>query len=451
MFGQIGNDSPDIDDPNLLKRAFEAVQELIEEGLITAYHDRSDGGLITTVAEMCIAGNCGMQLKVPYATDEMSYLFSEEAGLVFEYPISAEQAVMAVMREHRVRYRGIGSTDKDSTELVIAKGKQTLLQKSVAALREWWEATSTELEKLQANPEMVQAESESHGVAREVNYRLSFTPRPVASYAKSRRPKVAIVREEGTNGDREMAAALYSGGLDPWDISMSDLIDGRLTTLETFRGLVFPGGFSYADVFGSAKGWAGPIRFNPRVREMLDLFYARDDTFSLGVCNGCQLMALIGWLPWKGIAEDAEPRLVHNKSGRFESRWVTVKVLPSPSVLLRGMAGSTLGIHVAHGEGRLLFPEAHIADEIRDAQLVPLVYVDVDGNATEAYPYNPNGSPEGWTALCSRDGRHLAMMPHPERCFLKWQWPYMPEKWRGLNASPWLKMFQNARSWCLKG
>ena len=451
MLGQIGNDSPDIDDPNLLKRAFETIQELIEEGLISAYHDRSDGGLITTVAEMCIAGNCGAQLHVPYAIDEMSYLFAEEAGLVFEYPISAEQAVMAVMRKHRVRYRGIGSTDKSSTELVITKGKKTLLHQSVVALREWWEATSTELEQLQANPETVQAESESHAVQGEVDYRLSFTPRPAASYAKSRRPKVAVVREEGTNGDREMAAALYSGGLDPWDISMSDLIDGRITTLETFRGLVFPGGFSYADVFGSAKGWAGPIRFNPRVRDMLDSFYARDDTFSLGVCNGCQLMANIGWLPWKGIPEDAEPRLVHNKSGRFESRWATVQVLQSPSVLLRGMAGSTLGIQVAHGEGQLLFPDRDVADEIRKQQLAPLAYVDVRGTATEAYPYNPNGSPEGWAALCSRDGRHLAMMPHPERCFLPWQWPYMPEKWRTLKSSPWLRMFQNARSWCLKG
>ena len=451
MFGQIGNDPPDIDDPDLLKRAFEAVQELIEKDLITAYHDRSDGGLITAIAEMCIAGNCGARLHI-FDWSTIPTLFSEEAGMIFECKRSSWNAVMEVLRGFGVPSLLMGNTNREQKELQITKsGASCVFSQSVLQLRQSWEATSTELEKLQANPEMVQAESESHAVEAEVDYRLSFTPRPAASYAKSRRPKVAVVREEGTNGDREMAAALYSGGLDPWDISMSDLVDGRLTTLETFRGLVFPGGFSYADVFGSAKGWAGPIRFNPRVRDMLDSFYARDDTFSLGVCNGCQLMAQIGWLPWKGIPEDAQPRLVHNKSGRFESRWATIQVLQSPSVLLRGMAGSTLGIQVAHGEGRLLFPDPHVADEIRKQQLVPLVYVDVDGNATEAYPYNPNGSPEGWTALCSRDGRHLAMMPHPERCFLKWQWPYMPEKWRGLNASPWLKMFQNARSWCLKG
>jgi phosphoribosylformylglycinamidine synthase len=262
---------------------------------------------------------------------------------------------------------------------------------------------------------------------------------------------VAILREEGINGDREMAAAFYTAGLEPWDITMSDLLDGRVTSLDDFQGLVFPGGFSYADVFGSAKGWAGPILFNPRLREMFDHFYERPDTFSLGVCNGCQLMANIGWLPYKGIAEASQPRLVHNKSGRFESRWVGVRILPSPSIMLRGMEGSVLGINVAHGEGRLLFPDPKIVEFIKARQLACIEYVDPNGQPTEAYPYNPNGSSEGWTALCSPDGRHLAMMPHPERSFLMWQWPWIPEKFRRLNASPWLQMFQNARTWCLRG
>lgn len=451
MLGQIGNDSPDIDNPELLKCAFEAVQELIEKGVITAYHDRSDGGLITTIAEMCIAGNCGAQIDIPEATDALSYLFAEEAGMVFEFPISTERDVVAVMHKHRVGYRRIGSTNKLMPGLMISQENATLLQKSVVALRQSWEATSTELEKLQANPETAQAESESHAVEREVTYRLSFTPRRAGVYAKLRRPKVAVVLEEGTNGDREMIAALQTGGLEPTDIYMSDFICGAITTLDDFQGVVFPGGFSYADVFGSAKGWAGTILFNNHLRDMFDTFYERADTFSLGVCNGCQLMAHLGWLPWRGILEESQPRFVHNTSGRFESRWAAVRILQSPSVLLRGMAGSTLGIHVAHGEGRLLFPDQSLADEIRTQHLVPLVYVDEHGTATEKYPYNPNGSPEGWTALCSLDGRHLAMMPHPERCFLKWQWPYLPETWRDLNSSPWLRMFQNARSFCLNG
>jgi phosphoribosylformylglycinamidine synthase len=258
------------------------------------------------------------------------------------------------------------------------------------------------------------------------------------------------LREEGSNGDREMSAAFFAAGLDPYDITMSDLLAGRIS-LEEFQGIVATGGFSYMDVFESAKGWAGVIKFNPILREMFDRFYDRKDTFSLGVCNGCQLFALLGWVPWKGLDETIQPRFIHNKSGRFESRWSQVKIQPSPSVLLADMEGSTLGIHIAHGEGKLVFPNLKILDEVFEKNLAPLVYVDSNNEPTEKYPFNPNGSGHGLTALCSPDGRHLAMMPHPERCFLKWQWSYMPESWKkDLEASPWLKMFQNAREWCLK-
>ena len=369
--------------------------------------------------------------------------------MVFEYPVSVEQRVSTIMRKYRVCYNKIGVTHKDSQDLIVTQGKEALLERSVTGLRQWWEVTSSELEKLQVNPEVVIVESATYKESKVVEYQLSFVPE-ASAFHKSRRPKVAILREEGTNGDREMAAACHTAGLETWDITMSDLLDGRVRTFDDVQGLIFPGGFTFADVFGSAKGWAGPIRFNPRVRKMFDRFYERTDTFSLGVCNGCQLMANIGWLPWKGISEDAQPRFIRNKSGRFESRWVAVKVNQSPSVLMRGMEGSVLGIHIAHGEGRLLFPDPQIAEEVRKQQLVPLVYVDVEGKATETYPYNPNGSPEGWTALCSPDGRHLAMMPHPERCFLTWQWPWIPEEWQGLDSSPWLKIFQNAKVWCLE-
>jgi phosphoribosylformylglycinamidine synthase len=202
------------------------------------------------------------------------------------------------------------------------------------------------------------------------------------------------------------------------------------------------------DVFDSAKGWAGTILFNHKLKEMFDRFYTRKNTFSLGVCNGCQLMALLGWVPWKGIASEKQPRFVRNASGRFESRWIQVEVLPSPSILLAGMTGSKLGIWVAHGEGRLIYPNQAIAQEVKERQLSPLAYLDTNGNRTELYPYNPNGSPLGITALCSPDGRHLAMMPHPERCFLSWQWPYWPSKWGNTQTSPWLKLFENAKEWC---
>jgi phosphoribosylformylglycinamidine synthase len=261
-------------------------------------------------------------------------------------------------------------------------------------------------------------------------------------------PQVAILRDEGTNGDREMQAAFTAAGFTAWDVTMSDLLSGK-ADLDRFRGIVFAGGFSYMDVFDSAKGWAGTILFNARLKEMFDRFYAREDTFSLGVCNGCQLMALLGWVPFQGIDSVKQPRFVRNQSDRFESRWVQVEVLPSPSILLAGMQGSRLGVWVAHGEGRLVYPDQSIADEVEQQQLAPLAFIDPHGVQTRDYPYNPNGSPLGVTALCSPDGRHLAMMPHPERCFRLWQWPWMPASWRNLEASPWLQMFHNAYDWCL--
>ena len=259
---------------------------------------------------------------------------------------------------------------------------------------------------------------------------------------------MAIIREEGSNSDREMASAFYMAGFEVWDVMMTDIIEGRIR-LRDFHGVAFVGGFSYADVLDSAKGWAGVIRFNQRVWDEFQRFYQRQDTFSLGVCNGCQLMALLGWIPWQGIPDDKLPRFIKNHSGRFESRFSTVKILKSPSLMLRDMEGSILGIWVAHGEGRAFFPDEGILKEVEEKGLAPVRYVDDDGEITMKYPFNPNGSVNGIAALCSQDGRHLAIMPHPERTFLKWQWPWMLEEWkRDLKASPWLRMFQNALYWC---
>ena len=211
------------------------------------------------------------------------------------------------------------------------------------------------------------------------------------------------------------------------------------------------GGFSYADVLDSAKGWAAGIRYNARVAAQVSAFLARADTFSLGVCNGCQLMALLGLVPFAPgeLPPAAQPRFIRNASERFESRFPTVRVAEGcPAIMLRGMAGSVLGVWTQHGEGRLHFPDAAVAAAAAAAGCVPLHYVDDEGAPTEAYPFNPTGSPVGAAGLCSRDGRHLAMMPHPERVHLPWQWPYAPPEWRGLEASPWLRMFVNARLWC---
>jgi phosphoribosylformylglycinamidine synthase len=260
--------------------------------------------------------------------------------------------------------------------------------------------------------------------------------------------KVAIIRQEGSNGDREMIAAYVSAGFEAWDVSVSDLLSGNVT-LDMFRGIVFVGGFSYADVLDSGKGWAGVIKFNENVYKQFQDFRSRKDTFSLGVCNGCQLMALLGWIPHsEGLPEEKQPRLLHNLSGKFESRFSSVKILDSPAIMFKGMAESSLGVWIAHGEGRFHFPDSTVHEHVMEQHLAPLRYVNDTNEITTEYPFNPNGSPDGIAALCSEDGRHLAMMPHPERLFTTWQWPWVPEEWRDFKVGPWLRMFQNAREFC---
>lgn len=443
-YGQLGDDPPDVDNPVELLRVCCELQQLIAEGRILAMHDRSDGGLFTAVAEMCMAGLIGARLYLAETPDPYAQLFSEELGFVIEYDISDEAHLRTTFGS---AFQIIGETADDATLHVIGAEHCDL---SLMDIRRLWESTSDQLELEQANPRTVQAEVDSYRTVAVPQYRCSFqTEEP--SVTATDRPRVAILREEGTNGDREMAAAFHAAGLEAWDMNMSDLVEGR-ATLDDVRGVVFPGGFSFMDVLGSAKGWAGIIRMNPQIREMFDRFYEREDTFSLGVCNGCQLMALLGWVPFRGLPETEQPRFVQNESGRFESRWTQVRIHESPSILLRGMESASLGVWVAHGEGRLVFPKSSVLDDVVDQHLACITYAHEDGSIAEGYPYCPNGSEMGITALSSPDGRHLAMMPHPERCFLKWQWPWMPEDWRsnGQKASPWLRMFQNARTWCLE-
>jgi phosphoribosylformylglycinamidine synthase len=444
---QIGDESPDVDEPSLLKRAFNAVQQLLAEKLILSGHDRSDGGLITTVAEMLMSGNCGAEIRLPGDADPFAFLFAEELGLVLEYLPENEHRIVSLMAEAGVSILLLGET-RAERRFRLYQGADSLLDLPVATLLQWWEATSDRLELEQMNQDCA-AEQARHHDRPGPHYRLSFTPEPTSEeLLAGPRPKAAIIREEGSNGDREMTSAFYQAGFDTWDVTMSDLLDGK-ADLADYRGVVFVGGFSYADVLDSAKGWAGIIRFNPRLREMFDTFYQRPDTFSLGVCNGCQLMALLGWIPWKGIPDVEQPRFIRNRSGRFESRWATVKIRKSPAIMLKGMEDSVFGVWVAHGEGRLYCPDSRIFEDLLSRELAPVVFVDDREGIAEEYPFNPNGSMEGITALCSPDGRHLAIMPHPERSFLKWQWPWMPEEWKeDLEVTPWFRIFQNARTWC---
>jgi len=403
---------------------------------------------------MAFAGNCGLEveLEAPEDADAVAALFAEELGLVLEVAGRDAEAALATFRRAEVPCREIGRASHDP-RVRIRVGGRTVLEDDVRDLRDLWEATSFQLERRQADPACV--EQEEAGLSRRTAppYSLVFVPEATspAILERSNKIPVAILREEGSNGDREMAAAFWAAGFEPWDVTMTDLLEDRVE-LGRFRGVVAVGGFSYADVLDSAKGWAGVIRFNSDLWNLFDEFYARPDTFSLGVCNGCQLLALLGWVPWRGIPDELQPRFVGNASGRFESRFSTVAVEPSPAIMLEGMEGATLGIWVAHGEGRALFPDEPILDRVLADNLAPIRFVNDDAQVTAAYPHNPNGSPHGIAALCSPDGRHLAMMPHPERTFLKWQWGYMPEAWkRDLQASPWLRMFQNARKWCERG
>ncbi|RXN24302.1 phosphoribosylformylglycinamidine synthase [Labeo rohita] len=404
-YGQLGDCSPDLDQPEKLSACFNTTQTLIQDGLLTAGHDVSDGGLISCLLEMAFAGNRGMDVDLPLeGVDVMEALFSEELGLVLEVCESNASTVCQRYTDADLVCHRIGRTSGFGPDAMVKVSLcgQEVLNERLPTLRAIWESTSFQLERLQANPLCVQEEEEGLASRTQPYLKLTFDPSqtPITKELSSGKPRVAVVREEGSNGDREMSAALYMAGFEVWDVTMQDLCSGS-TTLDPFRAVVFVGGFSYADVLGSAKGWAATVTFNPKAREEFERFRNRNDTLSLGVCNGCQLMALLGWV------------------GERE------------------------------GGGLMQFSSPEAQQKLISASLAPLRYVDDSGNPTEIYPMNPNGSAQGVSGICSADGRHLAMMPHPERGVLGWQWAWAPQHLRGsLEASPWLSMFRNAAVWC---
>jgi phosphoribosylformylglycinamidine synthase len=442
VWQQLGDQTPDVDDAETLGHAFIAIQELVAAGRIVSAHDRSDGGLIVAAAEMAFAGNTGLELDLALAgnSDPLATLFAEELGVILE--TEHPDATLTALRAAAVPATVIGKVGAPGGHITVRLDGQVVIDRPMTDLRAVWDDTSTRIDRLQADPESVDEEQRAtRDLVTAPDWHLTFSPQPPARPGPGPgRPRVAVLRDQGSNGDRELAAAFHAAGFEAWDVTMTDLLDRRIS-LDHFRGVAFPGGFSYGDVLDAGKAWAGIIR--GQLASQFDRFYRRPDTFSLGVCNGAQLMALLGWAPDPALADELRPRFIRNRSGRFECRLATVEITPSPSIFLRGMAGSRLGVWVAHGEGRL-----HLPGPV-DPSLVPLRYADPDGKATELYPFNPNGSPGGATALTSPDGRHLAMMPHPERMTNQlWQWPWLPPGWRDLPASPWLTMFQNAYDWC---
>lgn len=444
--GQIGDESPNVERPDVLVRAFQLTQDFIRKGLILSGHDRSDGGLIVTLAEMAFGGNCGLDLSIQSKHETIPQMLAEEIGLVYEVSPEHEDEVLESLFKELVPAQVVGKTICENKISLMHNGSNEL-EMPMTTLREWWMETSYQMEALQSNPKTAKEKYKNLNEAKSPKYFVSFEPKPTAPeiMLKAKNYPTAILRDEGTNGHEEMIAAAHLAGLNPVELHIRDLIKGN-ATLDDFLFLVTPGGFSHKDVPQSAKGFAAKTIFNEQVWEMHQRFFERPNTLTLGVCNGCQKDALLGLVPWRGIEPDRQPRLITNLSDKFESRWITLKILNSPSILHRKMAGTIIGAWVAHKEGQFYFPDEEILEEVLSRDLVTMTYVDHEGKETQKYPFNPNGSPHAIAGLTSPDGRHTVCMPHPiDRSFHMWQWPWVPDELKGLNASPCLQIFQNAR------
>lgn len=437
---KVGDDVPTVKDSEYFRDAFNAVQSLIEQGLILAGHDISAGGLVTTLLEMCFANTTGgltLNLDKIKSDDIVKILFAENPGVVIQVADDKRTEVKKFLEDAGVGYVNIGMLSEERSITVAKDGKQYTFD--IDALREVWYSSSYLLDRRQSFNGKAEERFQNYKTQPVAwNFLPQFTGK-LSQYGLNpdRREKsgvrAAIIREKGTNGEREMAYMLYLAGFDVKDVMMTDLVSGR-ETLDDINFIVFCGGFSNSDVLGSAKGWAGAFLYNPKAKEALDRFYARPDTLSLGVCNGCQLMVELGLL---GMANaEAKSKMLHNDSHKFESGFVGVKVQSNKSVLMSNLSGSQLGIWVAHGEGKFSLPGNE-----EDYNVV-LKY------AYEGYPANPNGSDFCTAGICSADGRHLAMMPHLERAFFPWQCGYYPaQRVNTDQVTPWIEAFVNARKW----
>jgi phosphoribosylformylglycinamidine synthase len=492
VVNQTGQAPADVDSAADLKGFWNAIQQLGREGKLLAYHDRSDGGLFATAVEMAFAGNVGVTLELGGTPSPASaggedaappsvfaQLFSEELGAVVQVRDADLAAVQSTLAAHGLAdcTSRIGSLNTDFAFRVTQSGAtDELFSADLFALRAIWSDVTFRMASLRDNPKCAEQEQAlrldraNPGISPKITFdwdtevteggntestekgtggvglsSVDSVRASVPSVAKktSPRPPMAILREQGVNGEVEMAAAFTRAGFKAIDVHMTDILSGRVS-LRDFRGLVACGGFSYGDVLGAGEGWAKSILFNPRARDEFSAFFARPDTFALGVCNGCQMMSNL-----HSIIPGAEgwPRFVQNQSERFEARVASLLIEKSPSVLFRGMEGSVIPIAVAHGEGFTEFPSAEAAAKFSASGLVAARYVDNHHRPTEHYPLNPNGSPFGTTAITTRDGRVTILMPHPERVFRVVQQSHVPPAWRGREDAPWMRLFRNARAW----
>jgi phosphoribosylformylglycinamidine synthase len=451
VYGQLARQAPDVDDAEDLKAFFAVIQGLNADGNLLAYHDRSDGGLLVSVLEMAFAGHCGLNIvldTVAHNREELAaVLFNEELGAVIQVRQDSTPEVLA-----QFSAAGLGDCvavigqPLNNAEINISFNDQPVFTGERRLLQREWAATSYQVQRLRDNVEC--AEQEYDVLLDEANpglsVKLGFDVNQdiSAPYIKKNvRPQVAVLREQGVNGQVEMAAAFDRAGFNAIDVHMSDILAGRVS-LEEFKGLVACGGFSYGDVLGAGEGWAKSVLFNTRARDAFSAFFERKDSFTLGVCNGCQMMSnLHELIP----GSEFWPHFVRNRSEQFEARVAMVQVQESASIFLRDMAGSRMPIAIAHGEGHAEFESEEALLEADLSGCVSLRFIDNHGKVTENYPANPNGSPRGITGLTSRDGRVTIMMPHPERVFRAVQNSWKPEEWD--EDGGWMRMFRNARVW----
>jgi len=438
VYGEFGNTVPDLDQAAVLRNFFAAIQELNQAGLLLAYHDRSDGGLAACLCEMAFASHCGLEINLS-ADDLLAAWFAEELGAVIQVRAADLGQVHLCLRKHQLSdlVEELGRP-VPGDQLMLAHQGERVLQADLPALQRLWSETSHAVQRLRDNPDCADQELAGQlrwggpGLQPELRFELTSVPN-----FHQARPAVAILREQGVNGHLEMAAAFDQAGFRSVDVHMSDLFAGR-QDLQNFQGFVACGGFSYGDVLGAGRGWAKSILFADNLRQMFADFLLKEDKFALGVCNGCQMLsALRDIIP----GADHWPDFVRNRSEQFEARLSLVEVLPSRSLFFQGMEGSRLPVVTAHGEGRAQFSKPSAISE----NCITLRYVDEYGAATESYPQNPNGSPQGLTGLCNADGRVTILMPHPERTLRTLNFSWAPKQWPAM--SPWRQMFLNARKW----
>jgi phosphoribosylformylglycinamidine synthase len=472
VVSQTGDAPPDVDDPADLKNFWNVIQQLGREKKLLAYHDRSDGGLLATVVEMAFAGHVGVDLEIPAGHNAFSALFSEELGAVLQIRESDLDDVYLLLRQHGFKSctTRIGTLNPHYA-LRIRRAGQEILNESLTTLRALWSDVTRRISTLRDNPACAESEYQlkldqtdpgitplitfDFGPSAEVEVtsdKGQVTSKAVQTVSGSRhsspvtrhsaaKPPIAILREQGVNGQIEMAAAFDRAGFKAVDVHMTDILSGRVS-LKNFRGLAACGGFSYGDVLGAGEGWAKSVLFHERARAEFAAFFQREDTFTLGVCNGCQMVSNL-----KSIIPGAElwPRFVQNQSERYEGRFVSVKIEKSPSILFAGMEGSVIPICTAHGEGYAEFANADAMKKCSASGLVTARFVNNQHEVTEQYPLNPNGSPLGMTALTTTTGRVTILMPHPERVFRTQAMSWHPADWG--EDSPWMKLFNNAREW----